>query len=101
MNQDDGQCADIMTNKGHGKERHTENNQMIPSIMYAIRRLLLICALLSLQSFDGFRDMVSISIKYTQCILWSRYCLLLQDHPSMDPERWWKNNVVINRRSIC
>lgn len=82
-------------------ERKTHREQSDDSQYYELsRRLLLICALLTLQSFDGFRDMVSISIKYTQCIPWSRYCLLLQDHPSMDPERWWKNNVVINRRSI-
>lgn len=63
-------------------------------------QLPLICALLTLPSFDRFRDMVSTIIKYTQCIPWSWYCLLLQNHPSMDPERWWKNNVVINRWSI-
>ena len=87
-----------MTNKGHGEERQTEN--MFPSIIYAIRRLLLICALLTIPSFDRFHDMVPINIKYTQCILWSLYCLLLQNHPSMDPEPWRKNNVVINRWSI-
>lgn len=39
MNQDDGQCADFMTNKGHVEERQTENNQMFPSMIYAIRQV--------------------------------------------------------------
>ncbi len=64
-------------------------------------RLLLICALLTIPSFHRFHDMVSINIKYTQCILWSLYCLLLQNHPSMDPEPWWRNNVVINSAWNC